>query len=414
MKKGLVIILSIFLVAGTVSCGGGKQTKGSKSSSSKQTLPANRGQATGYATIYDSDTALARDRATDDAKSKLVRQVLGETIEGRSIMKNFELVESIVEAKSIGLVKHDKIIKQWQAGSEYFVTLEGTVEPTAVADAIADILNTYGRPKFMVLIQETFEGKKQMPGFTETEMIIQEIMGNSGFEFVDAGMTQQLMKRDRQKMTRAMNGQVSDDVQDLLLNDVGAEVIIIGTAQTNDQSAALSAYGATNMKSKSAIVRLKAIDVYTGRIIATISRNAPGVHIDNDTASKKAIEKVFQLILGKTDPDTGKFSIGPFMETITNSFVKAASERQINLLVSGLEYNDLTKFRNDLAQRIRGVKNVNPKGQAGKAAKLELYFAGKTNDFADELVAKAGNMGYNIQVKESYPNKLVLVVKLNK
>jgi hypothetical protein len=412
MKKVLVLVLSLLMAGALVSCGGGKQVKDSKNKSgSDATAPANRGQATGYATIFDNDTALARDRATDDAKSKLVRQVLGETIQGQSIMKDFELVANIVEAKSIGLVKNDRIIKQWQENTEYFVTIEGTVEPTAVEDAIADILNTYGRPKFMVLIKENFEGKQNSPGFTETEMVIQEIMGNSGFEFVDAAMTQKLMQRDRQSMNNAMEGKIGDTEQQLLLNDAGAEVIIIGTADTQDQSKALSAYGTTNMRSKSAIVRLKAIDVYTGAIVAAMSRNAPGVHIDNDTASKKAIENVFKQMLGKVDPDTNKFKMGPFMETITNKFVKAASQRQINLLISGLDFGDLTKFRNNVSQRIRGVKTVTSKGQAGKMAKVEVLFAGKTNDFADELLAKAPNFGFELKVTESYPNKLVLVAK---
>lgn len=412
MKRTIAIILSLFMLVAFVSCGGGKQKKSGKNN--KVAVQKNRGRATGYATIFDKDTALARDRAIGDAKIKLVRKVLGETISGTSVMKDFELVSNIVKAKSMGLVKNESIVKQWQAGTEYFVTLEGTVESAAIEDAIQSILNTYGRPKFMVLIQETFERKRNTPGFTETEMIIQELMGNSGFEFVDASMTQELMKRDRRRMNKAIRGQVSGDVQELLLNDAGAEVIIIGTAQTNDQSAVLRAYGATNMKSKSAIVRLKAIDVYTGRILAAISRNAPGVHIDSATASKKAIENVFKKILGKSDQYSGKFKMGPFMRTITGKFVKAANNRQINVLVTGLDYNGLRKFRNNVSQRIRGVQTVNAKGQIGRASRLEVYFAGKTNEFADELIAKANNMGFQIKVKESYPNKLVLIVEQNK
>ena len=71
------------------------------------------------------------------------------------------------------------IIKKWQEGTEYFVTIEGTVEASVVEDAVEDALNRYGKPKFMVLIKETFNGKENLPGFTETEMLIQEIMGNS-------------------------------------------------------------------------------------------------------------------------------------------------------------------------------------------------------------------------------------------
>ncbi len=408
MKK--TAVLPLLLAAGlmAVSCGGGKQVKDSSKGASS--APSNRGQATGYATIYDNDTALARDRATHDAKNKLVIKILGETVKGTSVMENYELVSNIVEAKSVGLVKNDTIIKHWQEGNVYNVTLEGTVEVAAVEDAIQDILNTYGRPKFMVLIQEKFEGKNNTPGMTETEMIIQEIMGNSGFEFVDAAMTQSLISKERTKMNKAISGNVDEGVQEMLLNDVGAEVIVVGTAETMDQSSAMSAY-AKNMKSKSAIVRLKAIDVYTGKIIASISRNAPGIHIESTTASKKAIENVFKQILGKTDADSGEFKMGPFMSTITNKFVKAANERQINVLISGLDYTGLKDFRNAVQQRIRGVKSVNSKGQAGKLSKVEIYFAGKTNDLADELLAKAENLGFAIKVNESYPNKLILDVK---
>ncbi|MCL1834488.1 MAG: DUF6175 family protein, partial [Leptospirales bacterium] len=365
---------------------------------------SNRGQETGYATIFDNDTALARDRATDDAKSKLVVKILGETISGTSIVKNYELVSNIIESKSYGLVKNIKIIKQWQDGGEIFVTIEGTVESAAVQDAIEDALNRYGRPKFMVLIDETLNGKKNSPGFTETEMLIQEIMGNSGFQFVDAAMTQQLMKSDKAKMQKAVSGSVSSDVQDLLLSDAGAEVIIVGTADTKAQgSAALSA----NMKSRSAIIKLKAIDVYSGSILASTSKQAPGLHIEDETASKKAIEAALKQILGKND-DNGKFQPAEFMDTIIKKFVKAANGREITVLIAGLDASELRTFKDQISNRVRGVKQVNEKGRDGQAAKLEIIFAGKTHELEEELSAKASNMGFKINVTSSRPNKLIM------
>jgi len=403
------ITLAVLLAAVLAGCGGGgsavKNTSGPGGAASA--VSSNRGQADGVATIYDNDYALARDRAIEDAKSTLVKQVLGTTIEGTSIMKDYEMVEMIVKSKSIGLVKNDRIIKEWQDKDAAYVRIEGTVEPTVVEDAIADILRTYGHPKFMVLIQETFEGKQNMPGFTETELKIQEIMGNSGYEFVDAAMTRDLMKRDQKRMTSAMNGNVSGDVQELLLNDLGAEVIIIGITKTNDQTAVLKSMSA-NMKSKRALIQLKAIDVYTGNILATSSENAPGADIDSDAASKKAIENAFKKILGRTDPATSKFKAGPFLNTVSQKFVEGATNRQINILVTGLDYNGITKFRNEVEQRVRGVKSVTNKGQEGKAARLEVRFAGKTDEFAGELIAKAPNLGFNVKVTSSYPNKLVL------
>ncbi len=411
MKKFIVTLLSLILLAFFVSCGGGKTVKeDSEKSSQKQTVQ-NRGQETGYATIFDNDTALARDRALDDAKAKLVRKILGETVSGTSILEDYELVANIVEAKSYGLVKNIKIIKQWQEGTEYFVTIEGTVEPSVVEDAIEDALNRYGRPKFMVLIKETFNGKENMPGFTETEMLIQEIMGNSGFQFVDAAMTQELMKREKAKMQKAVTGNVSEDVQDLLLDDAGAEVIIIGTAETKAQGEeTLKRAGATEMKSRSAIIRIKAIDVYTGDILASTSKQAPGLHIEDETASKKAIENALKQILGKTD-ENGKFKAADFMKTIVNKFVKAANAREIKVLIAGLDANELRNFRDQVSNRIRGVSQVIEKGRVGKAARLEVIFAGKTNDFEQELTAKASNIGFEIDVKSSRPNKLEIVAK---
>lgn len=405
-SKRLVLVIALLFMVGAFSCEGGKQVKKTKDKKNEM-----RGQATGYATIFDNDNALARDRAIDDAMNKLVKKVLGTTISGRSVVEDFALVESIIEAKSSGMVRDWKILKEGPSEGAFVVTLEGEVYPQAVNDTIAATLANYGKPKFMVLISETFEGKLNQPGFTVTELTMMEIMGNSGFEFVDAAMTQQLMKRERRKMQQAINGQVAGNVQDMLLDDLGAEVIIVGTARTSDQSGTMRGYGIKNMKSKQAILNIKAIDVYTGRILASTSANSPGIHIDAATASKKAIERCLQRILGKVDEDTGKFKSGPFMNQITKKFLQAATQRMIMMTISGLDFNDLTKFRNQVQHRIRGVKKVYSRGQSGRAAKIEVEFAGKTTDLAEELNAKAGSLGFEIQIRETFPNKIMMTAK---
>jgi hypothetical protein len=326
-------------------------------------------------------------------------------------MENYELIKNIVEAKSYGLVKNEKIVDEKADSDMYTVEIEGTVEQAVVEDAIENALNRYGRPKFMVLINETFEGRMNAPGFTETEILMQERMGSAGFQFVDVQTVQDLMKRQYGRMSKAMNGVVTEDVQNLLLNDVGAEVLIVGTAQTQDQSAVLRSYSA-NMKSKSAIVRLKAIDMYTGRILATTSKDAPGVHIQSDTASKRAIEAVVKRVLGGKDEETGKSKPGPFMDEIVKQFVKSATHRQINIFISGLDYNGLKKFREEVSNRIRGVQQVLEKGRVGRAARVEVYFAGTTSEFIDELKAKADKLGFEFEIPDNFPNKVTIEAKL--
>jgi hypothetical protein len=406
-RKKLVLFVALIFVAAVTSCGGG--TKGQVKKDGGKTGAGCElcGEATGYAAIFDNDNALARDRAIDDAMNKLVGSKLGTFVSGTSVVEDFALVSSIVEAKTSGMVRNWKVLKEGPQEGAFVVTIYGEVYPQAVNDTIESTLKNYGRPKFMVLIKETFEGRQNMPGFTVTELTMMEIMGNAGFEFVDAAMTQQLMRRDRAKMQMAMAGQVKGDVQDLLMDDAGAEVIIVGEAKTMDQTAALAGISA-NMKSKSAIFNVKAIDVYTGNILATTSANAPGIHIEAETASKMAIQRVLQKILGKTDEDSGKFESGPFMNQITRKFLKSATERMITLNIGGLDFTDLTKFKNEVQNRVRGIKKIYPRGQAGKVAKLDVEFAGKTHDLAEELNAKATALGFKIDIKETFPNKIMM------
>ncbi len=408
-KQFVIVIIAVLFAAGAISCGGRSQ-RGSRAT----TGPVNQemvGEATGIATIFDGDRALARDRAIDDAMNKLVKTKLGTTVEGRSLVQDFALVESIVEAKSTGMVKNWTVVKEYAESDAYFVTIKGEVYPAAVNETIEATIRNYGRPKFMVLVKETFDGAQNMPGETVTEHTMMDIMGNAGFEFVDAAMTQQLLKKDRRTMTQAIDGKVNESVQELLLDDLGAEVIIVGTAKTTDQSAVMRGYS-QNMKSKQANIVLKAIDVYTGRILASKVNNAPAVHIDADTASKNAIMNALasKNMLGRKDEDE-KFISGDFMNQITRQFLKSATGRMIMMTVAGLNFNDMTKFRDALQGRVRGVSKVYPRGQVGTAAKIEVEFAGKTHDLAQELVAKSEKFGFQIEIKEQKPNKISLTAR---
>jgi len=402
----------VLTVAFAVSCGG-KNVKEPKPAGN-----AMHGTATGMAAIYDGDKGLARDRAIEDACKKLVEQVLGNNVSASSMMADFQMVSSIVESSSTGMVKNQKFLKDAvEGGDTYIVTIEGDVYPSAVGDAIRSTLENYGRPKFMVLIQETFEGETHEPGLTASELSIMETMGNQGFQFVDAATVQDLMQKDKADMKKAMAGQIrgNEAVQSLILDDSGAEVIIFGSVTSAEQkSGQLTQYN-KNMKSRMATINLKAVDVYTGDILATVSATAPAMHIDPNTASINAVKACLgtKNVLGKND-DYGQFQAGNFMNQITRKFLESATRRPIQLRVAGLNNQEMMKFRDFLSQRCRGVKKVEVKGQQGAEAKLEVLFAGKTVDLTDEFANKGVNGGFDIQIVKSYPNKVQVVVKKTK
>ncbi|RPI92999.1 MAG: hypothetical protein EHM32_08510 [Spirochaetales bacterium] len=71
------------------------------------------------------------------------------------------------------------------------------------------------------------------------------------------------------------------------------------------------------------------------------------------------------------------------------------------LTITGLDFAELTKFRNEVQNRVRGVKKVYSRGQAGRAAKIEVEFAGKTDDLAQELNAKSKGAWFRYRNKRN-------------
>ena len=413
MKRSALAALLVLSFALVISCGDKNVKK--EPATNANTM---HGQATGMAAVYDGDKGLARDRATDDACRKLVEQVLGNNVSSSSMVQDFQLVSSIVESSATGMVKNQKYLKDTvEGGDTYVVTIEGDVYPSAVGDAIKSTLENYGRPKFMILLKESFEGAVKEPGMTVSELSIMETMGNQGFQFVDASTVQSLMRQDRADMQKAMAGQIggNEAVQSLLLQDNGAEVVIYGEVTTAaQQSAALQQYS-KNMKSRQATINLKAVDVYTGNILATCTATAPSMHIDANTASINAVKACLgtKNVLGKTD-DYGQFQAGNFVNQITRKFLESATRRPIQLSVAGLTNQESIKFRDFLSQRCRGVKKVEVKGQQGKEIKLEVLFSGKTVDLTDEFANKGAAAGFDISIVKSYPNKVQLIAKKTK
>jgi hypothetical protein len=260
----------MLFIAGVLSCGGGAARRAQQPQATDEMV----GEATGIASIFDNDKALARDRAIDDAMNKLVKAKLGTTVTGRSLVQDFALVESIIEASSTGMVKDWKVKEEHSETDAYFVTITGRVFPAAVNETIEATIKNYGRPKFMVLVQESYDGVRNEPGNTVTELTMMQLMGNQGFDFVDSQMTKDLLRKERKVMGKALRGTVGRRCvrMSCSMTSRGAEVIIFGPAKTTDQTAAHERIRARNMKSKQANVQLKAVR----RLYAAGSSRVPG------------------------------------------------------------------------------------------------------------------------------------------
>ena len=100
-----------------------------------------------------------------------------------------------------------------------------------------------------------------------------------------------------------------------------ARILIIGSTETTDQTSSIKRYN-TKMKSKSATIRLKAIDLCTGHILATSSRSAQGEGLLDDMASVYAVKKTLKQMLGEKKGPSGDSSPGPFLHQLEHSLFK--------------------------------------------------------------------------------------------
>ena len=105
-------------------------------------------------------------------------------------------------------------------------------------------------------------------------------------------------------------------------------------------------------------------------------------------------------------------AINPLREKLVADIVRLWDINRANtiaLLVTGLDYEKLMVLRGELTEKVRGVKAVNPKGSAGKAAKLEVEFEGSSFDLADRLLTSG--LSIPLKIGDVKPNALDVSAK---
>ena len=136
---------------------------------------------------------------------------------------------------------------------------------------------------------------------------------------------------------------------------------------------------------------MRVIDINTGKILTAGQEHGAYPHINAESGGVMAVRK----------------AINPLREKLTADIVKLWDINRgntITLLITGLDYEKLMVLRGELTEKVRGVKAVNPKGSAGKAAKLEVEFEGSSFDLADRLLTSG--LSIKLKIGDVKPNAL--------
>jgi hypothetical protein len=361
--------------------------------------------AKGYGTIYGTDKSAARDRAIEDAQRKAVEQAMGTMISSESVTQNFQLIEDRILSLSSGYIETYRIIHETELDGEIEIEIAAIVGMEKLNDslqAIQNLIRRVDKPKIMLLIAEqsilqegSIESKSSKTttslsatslGVVENTLI--EFFRSKGFQFVDR---------------QALAGQI--DVADpfTLVNDqeriqsianlTDAQVVIFGQAQARTSG------NVEGIFSGQANIALRALKTDSGEIIAASSAHAASPHVDPSTANTKALSDASHQISQQ------------LMDQILKQWqAETSGTRTIALIIKGVSYAELKKFRDWLPQFVRGVKGIYQRSVRNNTAELDIDLQGSAQNLADELSEKQFN-NRAIEVMDLLPNKISIELK---
>jgi hypothetical protein len=346
-------------------------------------------EVTGIAAIKSGNLGLAKDEALKDAKRVAVQEVLGSMVSARSDVKNFELVRQTVTSKSEGMIETFSIVSS-QAVSEveYHVRIKAKVSEAMINQTIEEVVASQGKPRMMVLVDESFNNKPDGNKVAQTELEAQFIA--QGFPFVDRATVEKIVSKNRHKIAAALGG--NNAAARELGVDAGAEIILVGSSRVKEAGK----IAGSQLISVQADLNLRVIDINTGKILTAGQEHGAYPHINAESGGAMAVRK----------------AVTPLREKLVGDIVKLWDINRANtiaLLVTGLDYEKLMVLRGELTEKVRGVKAVNPKGSAGKAAKLEVEFEGSSFDLADRLITSG--LSIKLKIGDVKPNSLDVSAK---
>lgn len=248
----------------------------------------------GTSPILNDDKLAAEQMAVTDALRKAVDQVVGTLIASETDVKNYELIQDTIKARTSGYVSHQEVLKGWVEDGYYKVLVRATVKQDALkqsVDALKLTLLRAGKPRLMVLV----------PNLNVSTQIVQS-MKNAGFPVVNSKNQ--------------------------------AEILVVGNIRSELISKSYGAYA------EQAYLSISVSRVDTGQTLVSQTFTTRGVHINESVALQEALNNACNLAVDFLNEQLGKQLVD--------------SERTLQLMVSGINYSDLQQ----LQRRLKATPNV--------------------------------------------------------
>ena len=358
----------------------------------------------GISTIRAGDLDHARKNALDDALRKAAEQGIRTAVASISPDASEPVLPERILNETRGYVRSYKIIGERSEGNLLRLTVSAEVAIGNLNQdlaAIGILLEQKHNPRVMVLIAEknvsqdhyALSWKDPSPdeNLSVAENTLMNKLSEKGFVLVDISGISRAIHQLEKNGPSFSSADLSMNQARAIGKKLDAEVVIIGKAKA---SKAGSFKNMRDLKMVSVQARLsaRALRTDTGEVIASATTVQPAIHINEDTAGVKALEKAASQLADKiTDQILAKFQ----------SEVQGTTS--IQMIVVGLRHKQLIRFKSNMKSKFRKIKSIHQRSYEGNVAILDIKFNGNTNMMADEI-SEASFRDFDVQVTSVTPN----------
>lgn len=339
-------------------------------------------KAEGSAAVKNNDLGQAKDEALADAKRNAVEAGVGVFVKSEALGKDYMVVEKTILTKSEGYISWWEVIE----GSQKVEKFEGNQLLTIKISAKVKLLSLIGdlsdieviyeqmqRPRIMVLMAET-NMEKDAKGLPVSANAIMRVLQEKRFDVVDPEVIKQLVANEA---NRAAIERGDTKAAAILAMNQGAEILVLGTADANEQS--LDDLTGGGIKSASALVNARVVYADTGDVLFS-PKQGEGKGASTSKASEAGSKALDAAGTNLIKNDTQAFAA----QVLARWARELQNGRTFRLTCNSVSYKEFGDIKKAV-KRFRGyVKIVREKYDA-KVATMDVVFKSDPDSFRERL-----------------------------
>ncbi len=335
------------------------------------------------------DVAAARDEAIRDALRLAVEQALGVSVQGRTLMVDFQVVEDRVMGRSEGFVREYRVLREARDADLYRVTVEALVDTEVMIDDLegfgALLRLTLGNPRVLVLALADGDRSVEAP---VTQALTDHLVERQ-FLVVSA---------EQLGVLHGLAAEVSVAESARLARTVDADLVIRATVRTEAVGARPTA--TSSISSVRADVSVQAILTRTSQIIASRTANLTRASVSEDIARREAAAGATEALLTPLTLAT--------ISVLNTTLGGEGTQRSVQVVVEGIDDFEAALALRDALSGVRGVLSLQQRSFGDGRATFDVQGSATTDDLAVRLLA---HDGVPLQVTFLDAQRLVVTVR---